>query len=141
MKKIIIAALACLALWGCTDNKKQEKALLDSVISIHDKVMASDDKLMSNKMKMDTLLKAKLTGVADTAAEKTELMGLSVQVVNAEDAMEKWMQKFDPEQKGKSHQQIMDYLSDQKVQVSAIDSSINDAINASGNYLNSLKKK
>jgi len=126
---------------GCSDNKKQEKALLDSVISIHDKVMGKDDRLMHNKMQLDTLLKTKLTGIADTAAEKTQLMGLSVQLTNAEDAMEKWMQKFEPDQKGKSHQQIMDYLGAQKAQVTAIDSSMNAAINASGNYLNSLKKQ
>jgi len=137
MKKTIIAALTCLALFGCTDNKKQEKALLDSVISVHDKVMGKDEQLMKNKMKLDTLLKSKLTG--DTAAEKEQLMGLSIQLTNAEDAMEKWMQKFEPDPKGKSHQEIMDYYSNQKVQVTAIDSALNAAINASGSYLNQLK--
>jgi len=140
MKKSIIAVIACLTLFGCIDNKKQEKALLDSVIAIHDKMMSKDDQLMRNKMKLDTLLKSKLTGVADTAAEKVQLMGLNVQLTNAEDAMEKWMQKFDPDQKGKTHQQFMDYLTIQKAQVAGIDSSINDAVNASTNYLNGLKK-
>jgi hypothetical protein len=140
MKKTIVALLSCLTLFGCTDNKKQEKALLDSIIAVHDKVMRKDDQLMHNKMKLDTLLKAQLTGVADTAAEKRQLMGLNVQLTQAEDAMETWMQKFDADQKGKSHQEIMDYFSAQKTQVSAVDSSINAAINASTNYLNSLKK-
>jgi len=140
MKKTIVALLSCLTLFGCTDNKKQEKTLLDSIIAVHDKVMRKDDQLMHNKMKLDTLLKTQLTGVADTAAEKRQLMGLNVQLTQAEDAMEMWMQKFDPDQKGKSHQEIMDYFSAQKTQVNAVDSSINAAINASTNYLNSLKK-
>jgi hypothetical protein len=140
MRKSVISAILCLALFGCTDNKKQEKALLDSIIKIHDKVMAGDDKLMKNKMKLDTLLKTKLTDVKDTAAEKTQMMGLSVQLTNAEDAMEKWMGKFDPEQKGKSHQEIMSYLGNQKLQVTAIDSQMNEAINASTNYLMQIKK-
>src|ERR1700761_1796761 len=123
MKKTIVALLSCLTLLGCTDNKKQEKALLDSIIAVHDKVMRKDDQLMHNKMKLDTLLKTQLTGVADTAAEKRQLMGLNVQLTQAEDAMEMWMQKFDPDQKGKSHQEIMDYFSAQKTKGSAVDSS------------------
>jgi len=140
MKKTIIAVLVGMVLFGCTDNKKQEKTLLDSIIAVHDKVMRKDDQLMHNKMKLDTLLKTQLTGVADTAAEKRQLMGLNVQLTQAEDAMEMWMQKFDPDQKRKSHQEIMDYFSAQKTQVNAVDSSINAAINASTNYLNTLKK-
>jgi len=141
MKRTVIALLISVALFGCTDEKKQEKALLDSIIATHDKVMGKDDQLMKNKMKLDTLLKTKLTGVADTAEEKKQLMGLNIQLTQAEDAMENWMQKFDPDQKGKSHQQKMDYLNAQKTQVNGIDSAINAAINASSNYLNSLKKQ
>jgi hypothetical protein len=140
MKKTFIAALACLALFGCTNNKNQEKALLDSVIAVHDKVMGIDDQLMHNKMKLDTLLKTKLTGVADTAAEKRQQMGLSVQLTNAEDAMENWMQKFEPEPKGKSHEEIMAYLNDQKTKIIAVDSGMSAAINASTKYLNTIKK-
>jgi hypothetical protein len=140
MKKIITAALTCLVLLGCSDSKNQEKALLDSVISMHDKMMGNDDQLMKNKMKLDTLLKTKLTGVADTSAAKAQLMGLNVQLINAEDMMEKWMEKFDPEQKGKSHEEIMNYLSAQKTQVIAIDSAMNAAIKQSNDYLLQIKK-
>jgi len=140
MKKTTIAILISMALFGCTDEKKQEKALLDSIIATHDKVMSKDDQLMKNKMQLDTLLKTKLTGITDTAEEKKQLMGLNIQLTQAEDAMENWMQKFDPDQKGKSHQQKMDYLSAQKTQVNGVDSAINAAINASTNYLNTLKK-
>jgi len=140
MKKTITATLICLVFFGCSNHKDQEKALLDSVIAVHDKVMGIDDQLMHNKMKLDTMLKTKLTGVADTAAEKRQQMGLSVQLTNAEDAMENWMQKFEPEPKGKSHEEIMAYLSVQKTQIIAIDSAMNAAINASGNYLKTIKK-
>ena len=130
----------CLALFGCSDNKTQEKALLDSVIKIHDKVMGNDDRLMKNKMQLDTLLKTKLTGVPDTATAKAMLMGLNIQLTDAEDAMEKWMEKFDPDQKGKSHQDIMNYFSAQKTQITTIDSAMNAAITASNKYLDQLKK-
>ncbi len=139
MKKAIIIALSCLALFGCSDNKKQEKALLDSVIKIHDKVMGKDEQLMKNKMKLDTLLKTKTSG-NDTTATMAQMMGLSVKLTNAEDAMEQWMQKFDPEQKGKSHEEIMAYFNDQKNQVNGIDSEMNSAINLSNQFLSQTKK-
>ncbi len=140
MKKIVITALTCLALFSCGNDKKQEQALLDSIISVHEKVMSMDDHLMKNKMKLDTLLQSKLTGVTDTAAEKRQMLGLKVQLTNAEDIMGKWMGKFEPETMGKSHQQIMDYFSVQQAQVKGIDSAINAAVNASDNYLKGLKK-
>jgi len=139
MKKISIAAFACLALFACNDNQKQEKTLRDSIIAIHDKVMGMDDKLMNNKMKIDTLLKTQLTGVKDTTETKKQLMGLKVQLTSAEDQMEKWMQKFDPDQKGKSHEEIMNYYSAQKTILVGVDSAMNTAINASGNYLKEVK--
>ena len=138
MKRIFIVVLAGLAFSGCGDAKKQEKDLLDSVIQVHDRVMGKDDKLMHNKMKLDTLLKTKLTGVPDTAAEKAMLMGLKIQLSNAEDGMENWMQKFTPDQSGKSHQDIMNYYSIQKKQITAIDSTMSAAISASNKYLSQL---
>jgi len=138
MKKLFILLAACAVLSACGDSKKQEKAALDSVIKIHDKVMGSDDQLMSNKMKIDTLLKETLPG--DTAATKRQLMGLKIQLTQAEDAMENWMQKFDPEQKGKSHEDIMNYLEAQKAQIKTINAAIDSAVNSSATYLKTIKK-
>ena len=131
MKKIIAVAAIALTLAACNNDKAQEKALLDDVIKLHDTVMGKDEQLMKNKMKIDTLL----TTTKDTVAQK-----LSTNLVTAEEAMENWMQKFDPEQKGKTHEEIVDYLNDQKKQVAAIDSQINVAIAASTQYLKQLPK-
>ena len=57
MRKYIFAILSAVTLLGCADTKKQEKLLLDSVIAVHDKVMASDEQLMKNKMILDSLIK------------------------------------------------------------------------------------
>ena len=95
MKKLLIAAFAVFALSACNDGKDQEKALQDEVIKIHDKVMANDNRLMDNKMKIDTLITT--TPDADTA-KKAELTRLNAELMIAEQAMENWMQKFDPEQ-------------------------------------------
>jgi hypothetical protein len=138
MKKIILLFTVCAVLVACSDNKKQEKALMDSVMAVHEKVMGSDDQLMRNKMRIDTLLKQPLTG--DTVTIKRQLMGLKVQLTTAEDAMSMWMQKFDPEMKGKSHEDIMNYLGAQKAQIITINGSIDSAISSSTRYLKILNK-
>lgn len=135
MKKLIIAAFAVFALSACNDGKDQEKALQDEVIKIHDKVMGDDNRLMDNKMKIDTLL----TTTTDTA-QKAALTHLNAELLVAEQAMENWMQKFDPEQGNKSSDEKVAYLTDQKKQIMTIDSLMNTAINKSTEYLNTIKK-
>ena len=135
MKKLFIAAFAVFALSACNDGKDQEKALQDEVIKIHDKVMGDDNRLMDNKMKIDTLL----TTTTDTA-QKAALTHLNAELLVAEQAMENWMQKFDPEQANKSSDEKVAYLTDQKKQIMTIDSLMNAAIDKSTQYLNTLKK-
>lgn len=135
MRKIFLTAFTVLALSACKDSKDDEKVILNDVIKIHDKVMNSDEQLMQNKMKLDTLLKS----AVDTS-EKAQIKLLSIKLVNADSTMENWMQKFDPVQKGKSHAEIMTYLADQKKQVSAVDSQLTLAVKESNAYLNNIKK-
>jgi hypothetical protein len=135
MKKLFIVAFALFALSACNNGKDQEKALQDEVIKIHDKVMGADNQLMDNKMKIDTLL----TTVTDTT-KKAELTRLQNQLTTAEEAMENWMQKFDPEQANKSSDEKVAYLTDQKKQIMTIDSLMNVAIDKSTQYLNTIKK-
>lgn len=135
MKKILLVAFTALALSACKDPKDDEKAVLNDVIKIHDKVMDNEDKLMQNKMKLDTLIKS-TTDTSKVAPAKL----ISAKLVNADAAMENWMQKFDPVQKGKSHTEIMAYLADQKKQVTAVDSQLTTAVKESTDYLSHLKK-
>jgi hypothetical protein len=134
MKKILIAAVLCLALNACTDPKADEKAVLNDVIKLHDKTMGFDEQLMHNKMKLDTLL---LEAKNDEA--KVRIKDLTARLNNAEIAMEVWMQKFDPAKKG-THEDIMNYLTAQKKQIAAVDSLLVSAVKESDEYLKPFKK-
>lgn len=133
MKKYIGVVLTATVLFSCADTKKQEKVLLDSVISVHDKVMANDESLMKNKMLLDSLVK-NVPAYKDSATVYLKL------VDDADSAMSDWMHKFDVENKGKSHTEVMDYLGDQKKKITAIDAQINTAVTQSNKYLNQNKK-
>jgi hypothetical protein len=137
MKQFFIIILTGLALISCSDNTQQEKNLLNDILKVHDKVMSNDELLMKNKMKLDTLIKLK---VKDTV-EKRQVKVLDTKLSAAEEAMENWMHKFEPDVNGKSHDEIMKYYSDQKKQIMTIDSQINAAITESNKYLSTNKSK
>jgi len=123
-------------LLGCTDTKKQEKDLLNQVIAVHDKVMANDEQLMKNKMLLDSLVKNNAPNInKDTAKVYLKL------VDDADNAMSDWMHKFDAENKGKSHQEIMDYLEAQKKLISKIDTQITIAVAGSTKYITQIPAK
>lgn len=134
MKKVFLFAFTILALTACSNAKKQEQTLLDDVIKMHDSVMSHDEQLMHNKMKLDTLLKT-----ADDTA-KTKISAMITRLTKVDGFMEDWMQKFDPAPKGKSHDDMMNYLTAQKIRIGRIDSMMNECIHTSTEYLKEKTK-
>lgn len=137
MKKLSVMLLASMILAACSDNKKQEKELLNNILKIHDKVMGKDEALMKNKMTLDSLLKLPLK---DTA-EKTNMKAVELKLKAAEEAMEIWMQKFDPDIiNKKQHDEIVKYFNEQEKSIKSVDSLMNAAVNESFQYLSSRSK-
>jgi uncharacterized protein involved in high-affinity Fe2+ transport len=134
MKKIIVALFLSFIIFSCTDTKKQEKDLLNEVIKVHDVVMSKDQLIMINKMQVDTLIKQK----PEITAEATQH---SKALEDADTNMENWMHNFDAENKGKSHEEIMTYLADQKKKIDAIDSSFNFTVAAASKFIKQNKTK
>ncbi|TSD66861.1 hypothetical protein FFF34_005520 [Inquilinus sp. KBS0705] len=136
MKKIFAAAVLSFVLFSCTDTKKQEQDLLNEVIKVHDQVMAKDELVITNKMQLDTLLKQNKAPDVNMVAT-----GLTKQLDTADAHMENWMHKFDAENTGKSHDQVMKYLADQKKQIQDIDKELNEAIASSAKFIKENKAK
>jgi len=137
MKRLLLLALTFLLFYSCADNTRQEKTLLNDILKVHDKVMNKDELLMKNKSRLDSLLKLP----AKDTSEKTNMRAIGLKLVAAEQAMEDWMGKFQPDMTGKSHDEIMKYYTDQKKQVAAVDSQVNVAITESDQYLSTHKIK
>ncbi|HTD98038.1 MAG TPA: hypothetical protein VK668_02085 [Mucilaginibacter sp.] len=137
MKNFFIIILAAAMLAGCKDNTKQEKDLLNDILKVHDKVMITDEALMKNKMRLDSLLKLP----AKDTAEKVNLKAIDIKLIAASEAMETWMNKFQPDMTGKSHDEIMKYYKDQKKEILSVDSQMNVAITESNKYFSNKKIK
>jgi len=133
-KKLFIPLLACVALFGCNDDKKQEQTLLNDVIKTHDKLMVDDGEIMKSKMQ----LKMIATG---NAAAKDSVAVYSKSLDDADGAMMVWMNKFNPDFTGKTHEQVMMYLNTQKAEITKIDSQITVTLAESNSYLSKNKIK
>src|SRR5579872_5660000 len=121
MKRLPLLALTFLFFYSCADNTRQENDLRNDILKVHDKVMDKEEILMKNKSRLDSLLKLP----AKDTSEKTNMKAVSLKLVAAEQAMEDWMGKFQPDMTVKSHDEVMKYYTDQKKQVTAIDSQVN----------------
>ncbi|HVS91558.1 MAG TPA: hypothetical protein VHE59_05975 [Mucilaginibacter sp.] len=134
MKLTPVILLSAMLFFSCHDDTKQENALKNDILQIHDKLMAGDDALMQSKAKLDSLLKLKTKDSLDVKA-------IDKQVSAADDAMESWMHQFQPDQSGKSHDEVIKYYSEQKKQIMAVDSQMNAAVASANKYLSTIKSK
>ena len=146
MKYSIIIAAFLLVFAACKDTKTDEKKLEAEVMEMHEKVMADGETAMQNKMKLDTLILKKDSvkkafPSLDTSAENKTMRNLSSRILKTDDAMSDWMNKYNPDFTGKPHQEVMDYLAQQKKIVVQINTAYNSVIQESNQYLLKYKKK
>jgi hypothetical protein len=133
MKRILTFLAFAVLATSCSDDKAQEKSLLDSITKAHEKVMADDNLIMKNIMA--------LKPYALAPATKDSVAIYSKNLSNADDVMMDWMNKFNPDFAGKSHEETMAYLTSQKAQILKVDSLINNAVAVSNKYLTKIKTK
>jgi len=146
MRNTMTAIALLLIFTACKDTKKDEKALESQVMDLHEQVMGDGEKAMQNKMQLDTLMMKKDSikkayPNLDTSAESKTMRSLSSRIVKADDRMSDWMHNYNPDFRGKPHDEVMNYLDQQKKIVSQINKQYNSVIQASNQYLLKYKKK
>ncbi|MFD2148260.1 hypothetical protein [Mucilaginibacter antarcticus] len=143
MKKIhylICVSAIALTTQSC-QNEANYKDVRKEVITLHDGLMASDERLMSTKMALDSLCLTGMPGVkahyleVDTGELRTEVKLLTERLNNLSDQMSNWMENFKTDMDGKSNAEAVAYFEAEKVKVKRLDSLYNAAITESENYL------
>lgn len=135
VKNSYIAAIAsAMLITACTDTKQQEKDALNEVIKVHDQAMAKSEEAMKNKILLDSLTKTSIVKDTDRATLVTN------NLVTADKAMEDWMHQFNADYTGKAHEEIMQYLADQKKKVSQVNNQLDTAVNQSNQFISTYKK-
>lgn len=144
MKKLI-GALTTTIIFAACQPAADYKTVRDDVMKFHDVVMADHGIIVGNQMKLDTIyndftgLKNKYPEV-DTLREKESILALKSELVKAEDAMNDWMHKFEPDITGKSQDEAIAYFQSEKLKIAAIDSLYKRQIKSSNEYLSKFNK-
>jgi hypothetical protein len=132
-KLFTIACALSFLLCACSDHKTEEKDAMNEVIRVHDEAMEKSEKVVHNNILLDSLLKTK-------AVDSIKALPVVKNLNNADKAMEDWMHQFEVEHEGKSHEEIMQYMADQKKQISEVNKQLDEAVNQSNQLISTLKK-
>ncbi|MBB2150493.1 hypothetical protein GM920_16465 [Pedobacter sp. LMG 31462] len=137
----MLLAITAMACTQTVDYKKER----DEVMKFHDLVMGDHSMIVNYQMKLDTLqqhmaaLKTKFPEI-DTLKEKENIKGLLKDLSTAEDSMNDWMHKFEPDITGKSNEEAVRYFQKEKAKIVAVDSLYKKEIKSSEAYFNKFKK-
>ena len=135
---LVTGAVACTQ----TQNYKTER---DEVMKFHDTVMEDHGVLVNNQMKLDSMLKrmpALKTRFpsTDTVKEKVVMKATLDRLNSAEELMNDWMHKFEPDVTGKSNEDAIKYFKAERIKIGKIDSLYKAEIQSSDAYLKQFKK-
>ncbi|GGE65181.1 hypothetical protein EV200_106160 [Pedobacter psychrotolerans] len=119
MKNTIILALCLIVfLFSACKTEPDSKAVKKEVLNLHDKLMIDGGKVMSNKMKLDSILKSsKLKSPEEAVKIRTLISSLS----QADESMMDWMHLFNDDFKGKNEQEDLDYYKSEMVKVRQVE--------------------
>lgn len=136
-------AVAGIAI-SCTQTADY-KSERDEVMKFHDVVMEDHGILVDNQMKLDSMLKnlpalkQKFPAI-DTVKEKV-VMTIALESLNhAENLMNDWMHKFEPDITGKSNGEAVTYFKAERQKIAGIDSLYKGQIKASNLYLSKFRR-
>jgi len=145
LMKAILALFALAVIAGSCTPAADYKSERDEVMKFHDVVMEDHGKLVDNQMKLDTLIKS-LSSVKtkypaiDTLKEKKAMKDALQRLNTAEELMNDWMHKFEPDVTGKSDADAVAYFKAERIKIGRIDSIYKAEIRLSGDYLSKFRK-
>ncbi|MFW0715545.1 hypothetical protein [Pedobacter sp. N23S346] len=135
MKKTITLGLCLIVfLFNACKTEPNSKAVKKEVLNLHDKLMIDGGKVMSNKMKLDSVLKSNKIKSPEEAAKITALIS---SLNKADEGMMDWMHLFNDDFKGKNEQEDLDYYKSEMVKVRQVEDSYIKVTKASDSVLKS----
>ena len=119
MKKFIIIQLGlALLFFAACKTEPDANAVKKEVLNIHDKLMMDGEKVVKNRIKLDSILKS---GKIKSAVDSLKMSTLINQLNKADERMMDWMHFFKDDFKGKNEQENMAYYKSQMIKVRAIE--------------------
>lgn len=145
IKKVLFLSLVVLFFFAC-NNKEAEEILQAHIFEKHDDLMKKGEIIMQNKESLNKLLASTANADSASASLDTENFHQRVNLLNndltmADEAMMNWMNDFNPNFDGKTHEQIMAYLNKQQAEILKVELKTNKALKMSSTFLKKYSKK
>lgn len=133
--KLIFFCLTTVFFFACNQDKKQEEALYNEVMAIHDEVMPE----MGNIMKLVKKINADIASVSDSLSQdsisRQSLLVLRNDLEQANESMMAWMRQFEHVEANTPHDQAMEYLEEQKKGIEQVKLEVENAKQKAEQYL------
>lgn len=119
-KKLIFAFYAVALLFSACKTEPDSKAIKQEVQNIHDKLMIDGEKVVKNRMKLDTLLLSEQVKNA-TDSSKQKISVLIEKLNKADENMMDWMHFFKDDFEGKNEQEDLDYYKSEMIKIRGVE--------------------
>lgn len=133
--------MLCIAALNSCKRAPEYEAVKQQVMSLHYKLMSDGEFLVRNKKQLDTLANWKLKELKqddralDTVKEKAAISGIILNLEQAEEKMNEWMQDFEPDAQGKSNLEAVIYFNREMAKLKKLDNVYGVVIKQSDDYL------
>lgn len=119
-KFLILLAIPILII-ACNSDKKEQQALFEEVMLVHDEVMPK----MGNLRALSTDLSQKadslaLDSLVENSSKVNEMRILSKNLKDANEGMMEWMRQFEQVEEGTPHGEVIQYLTEQRRQIQKV---------------------
>ena len=135
MKKIILINGLMVLLFSACKTEPNSEAVKKEVLNIHDKLMIDGEKVVKNRMKIDSVLK---NDKIKSAGDSLKLVDLVNQLNKADEDMMDWMHLFKDDFKGRNEQENLDYYKSEMIKIRAVEDTYIKVTKAFDSVLKSL---
>lgn len=111
------------------------KAVKEEVLNIHDKLMIDGGKVMTNKMKLDSVLKF---GKMKSPQDSVKIADLIANLNQADERMMDWMHSFKDDFKGKTELEDLNYYKSEMVKIRKVEDDYIKVTKASDSALKNI---
>ncbi|SMD32109.1 hypothetical protein SAMN04488029_0449 [Reichenbachiella faecimaris] len=136
INNVLISGLIALTVVACNSEKKEQQALFDEVMLVHDEVMPKMGNLRALaselSQKADSLA---LDSLTDSSEEINEMRSLSKKLKDANEGMMEWMRKFEQVKEGTPHGEVIQYLKEQRESIQKVRDDMINSKNEAEKYL------
>lgn len=120
-KFLILLAIPILII-ACNSDKKEQQALFEEVMLVHDEVMPKMGNLRALSTELSSLaeLFEQDTLLDDRTQKVKEMRELAENLMDANEGMMEWMRQFEQVEEGTPHGEVIKYLNEQREEIQKV---------------------